>query len=72
MFTRDPKSSARMAQTPGVPADRVYTDHHEMAERETAREDGVDVVAVVTPNDTHFEIASAFLRFGISVVCESP
>ncbi len=27
---------------------------------------------MVTPNDTHFEIAKAFLEAGISVVCEKP
>ena len=36
------------------------------------RPDGVEVVTVATPNDSHFSIASAFLRKGISVVCEKP
>jgi predicted dehydrogenase len=42
-----------------------------MAEREAARDDGVDVVAVVTPNDSHYVIARAFLDAGISVACEN-
>ena len=67
IFGRDPASSAEFAQSLGV--ERVYTDYREMAERETGR---LDVVAVVTPNDTHFEIAKAFLEAGISVVCEKP
>jgi predicted dehydrogenase len=37
----------------------------------TEREDDLDVVAVVIPNNTHFEIASAFLEKG-TVVCEKP
>jgi predicted dehydrogenase len=72
IFARDPQTSAAMAQSLGVPADRTYVDYRQMAEREAARADGVDVVAVVTPNDTHFEIARAFLEAGISVVCEKP
>jgi predicted dehydrogenase len=70
IFGRDRASSAEFAQSIGV--ERVYDDYREMAEREAARDDGVDVVAVVTPNDSHYEIARAFLEAGISVVCEKP
>jgi predicted dehydrogenase len=67
IFGRDPASSAEFAQSLGV--ERVYNDYQEMAEQEGGR---LDVVAVVTPNNTHFEIAKAFLEAGISVVCEKP
>ena len=70
IFGRDPAESAEFAKSLGV--ERVYDDYREMAEREADRDDGVDVVAVVTPNDTHYEIAKAFLEKGISVVCEKP
>jgi predicted dehydrogenase len=72
VFGQNPRASARMARQLGVPEDRAYRDYVEMAERESARADGVDVVTVATPNDSHFAIASAFLRKGISVVCEKP
>jgi predicted dehydrogenase len=72
VFGQHTDASAQMAQRLGVPADRVYRDYIEMAERESTREDGVDVVTVATPNDSHFAIASTFLRRGISVVCEKP
>ena len=72
VFGQNPDASAQMARRLGVPADRVYRDYAEMADRESARPDGVDVVIVATPNDSHFAIASAFLRNGISVVCEKP
>ncbi len=55
-----------------VPAYRTYRDYVEMADRESARADGVDVVTVARPNDSHFAIASEFLRRGVSVVCEKP
>src|SRR5258705_4494538 len=70
IFGRDPAASAEFAQRLGV--ERVYDDHREMANQEANRDDGVDVVAVVTPNDTHYEIAKTFLEAGISVVCEKP
>src|SRR5262249_40842629 len=69
VFGQDPAASARTAEQLGLPADRVYRDYVEMADRESTRPDGVDVVTVATPNDSHFAIASAFLRKGISVVC---
>ncbi len=72
VFGQNPEASARMAERLRVPADRVYPDYVEMADRESKRPDGVDVVTVATPNDSHFSIASAFLRKGISVVCEKP
>jgi predicted dehydrogenase len=70
IFGRDAGVSRGFAETLGV--ERVYSDYRQIAEQEAARDDGVDVVAVVTPNDTHFEIARTFLENGISVVCEKP
>ena len=67
IFGRNHEASAQFADELGV--ERVYRDHREMVEKEAGR---LDVVAVVTPNDTHFEIAKAFLEAGISVVCEKP
>lgn len=72
VFGQNAGASARMAEHLGVPADRVYRDFVEMADREAARTDGVDVVTVATPNDSHFSIAAEFLSRGISVVCEKP
>jgi predicted dehydrogenase len=67
IFGRNAAASAEFAQSLGV--ERVYHDYRQMAEQEAGR---LDLVAVVTPNDTHFEIARAFLEAGISVVCEKP
>ena len=51
---------------------RCYADYREMAQTEAAREDGIDVVAVVTPNHLHAPVASAFLEAGIHVICDKP
>jgi predicted dehydrogenase len=66
VFARDPRASRTFADTIGVT--RTYDDYRQMAEQE----DGLDVVAVVTPNDTHYEITKAFLEKGVAVVCEKP
>ena len=51
---------------------RLYRDFHEMAKQEASRDDGIDFVVIVTPNNSHFEIAKAFLEAGIHVVCDKP
>lgn len=51
---------------------RAYGSFQEMAEAESKREDGIDVVAIVTPNSTHHAIAKAFLAAGIHVICDKP
>jgi predicted dehydrogenase len=56
----------------GVDADRVYADITEMAEREAARDDGVEAVAIVTPNHLHLPVAKEFLARGIHVICDKP
>ncbi|MCP2049231.1 UNVERIFIED_ORG: putative dehydrogenase [Paenarthrobacter nicotinovorans] len=72
IFGRESSSSRAIGASLGVTAERNYGDAREMAVAEAARADGVDVVVVATPNDSHFEIARAFLGNGISVVCEKP
>ena len=51
---------------------RCYGDFAEMASREKRRKDGVDAVAIVTPNHVHFPAAKAFLQRGIHVICDKP
>lgn len=60
------------AEVYGVDKERVYLDYKEMAQKEAAREDGIDFVAIVTPNFLHYEMSKAFLEAGINVVCEKP
>ena len=55
-----------------IAAERSYADYGDMARKEAAREDGIDAVAIVTPNHLHGRIATAFLDAGIDVVCDKP
>ena len=52
--------------------DRIYTDYRVMAEREAARPDGIDAVAITTPNNSHHAIACAFMEKGIDVISDKP
>jgi predicted dehydrogenase len=52
--------------------DRIYDDFAAMAAAERARDDGIDLVAVVTPNRVHHAAAKAFLDAGIHVLCDKP
>jgi predicted dehydrogenase len=56
----------------GLQGDRAYDDFAAMAAAEAAREDGVEAVAIVTPNHLHVPVATAFLRAGIHVICDKP
>ena len=56
----------------GLTPDRCYDNYQQLLELEAAREDGVEVVSVATPNGTHFEITRAALNAGIHVICEKP
>lgn len=56
----------------GLDPERCYDNYQQLLEREAAREDGVEVVSVATPNGTHYEITRAALLAGIHVICEKP
>jgi len=51
---------------------RAYGSFDEMARAEADRDDGIDVVSIVTPNHLHVPAARAFLNAGIDVICDKP
>ncbi|CAN5276466.1 Gfo/Idh/MocA family oxidoreductase [soil metagenome] len=56
----------------GIDRDRAYGDYEEMARAEAKRKDGIEAVAIVTPNHMHAGPAKAFLKAGIHVICDKP
>jgi predicted dehydrogenase len=56
----------------GLAKDRSYGDFATMAKAEAARADGIEVVAIVTPNHLHAPVAEAFLKAAIHVICDKP
>jgi predicted dehydrogenase len=71
-FSSDPQRAASSAADLGIAPDRAYADYAEMAKAEALREDGIDAVAIVTPNHLHASVATAFLKAGIPVICDKP
>ncbi|WP_457579813.1 Gfo/Idh/MocA family protein [Ensifer canadensis] len=51
---------------------RVYSDFKQMAIREAKLKDGIEAVAIVTPNHVHYAAAKEFLKRGIHVICDKP
>ena len=71
-FSRTPEKTKEQGEALGLDPERCYANYKEMAAAEPAREDGIDFVVIVTPNNTHYEIAKAFLEAGIHVACDKP
>ena len=69
-------STAEKAETSakeiGLDLNRSYPDYKTMALEESKREDGIDVVSIVTPNHMHAGPAIEFLNKGIHVICDKP
>jgi len=71
-LSSDSARAAASAAELGIAADRSYESFEDMAMMEAAREDGIEVATIVTPNHLHFPAASAMLRAGIHVICDKP
>jgi predicted dehydrogenase len=71
-FSSDPQRAAYSAAELGIAPDRAYADYAEMAKAEALRADGIDAVAIVTPNHLHAAVATAFIKAGIPVICDKP
>src|SRR5450755_378325 len=67
-----PKKAIASALEIGIAPDRAYGSFEEMAKAEAKRADGIEVVAIVTPNFMHAGPAKAFLKAGIHVICDKP
>lgn len=71
-FDIDAARGRRYALAHGVAEDRAYANVQELIDRERRRDDPVQMVCVLTPNNTHFEIARSLLQAGFHVLCEKP
>lgn len=71
-LSSDPERARLSGEDLLIDPDRAYGDFREMAQREAQREDGIDAVAIVTPNHAHAAAAEAFLAAGIHVICDKP
>ena len=67
-----PEKAMRSGAALGLDPKRTYGTFQEMASRERRLKDGIEAVAIVTPNHMHAPAAAAFLKAGIHVICDKP
>jgi predicted dehydrogenase len=72
VFSSDAARSRAAGPAMGFDPARSYGSVEEMLERERERPDGVEAVAIMTPNDTHYPFSVAALDAGFDVVCDKP
>jgi predicted dehydrogenase len=71
-FSQSAERSRAAACTYRIDPARAYADYRQMIEAERKRPDGVDFVAIVTPNHLHLPVATAALEAGIPVMSDKP
>ncbi|MGA0540660.1 Gfo/Idh/MocA family protein [Neotabrizicola sp. VNH66] len=71
-LSSDPERARASGADLGLDPARSYDDFRTMAQREVRRKDGVEAVAIVTPNHMHAAPAIEFLKRGIHVICDKP
>ncbi|QDL55661.1 Gfo/Idh/MocA family protein [Rhodoferax aquaticus] len=71
-LSSDPDKSRAAGADLGLPADRSYGTAYALMEAEAMRADGADVVAIMTPNDSHHPYAMHALKLGFDVICDKP
>jgi predicted dehydrogenase len=72
VLSSDPERSRAAGIEIGLAPDRAHGDAIEMLDAEAARADGAEVVAIMTPNDSHHDLAVAALDRGFDVICDKP
>jgi predicted dehydrogenase len=71
-LSSDPARSQSAGVGIGLAPDRAYGDALQLFNGEAGRGDAADVVAIMTPNDSHYSYASAALDRGFDVICDKP
>jgi len=71
-LSSDPERSRSAGIDIGIAPERCYPSGRILIEVESRRVDGAEVVAIMTPNDSHFEFAMQALGRGLDVICDKP
>lgn len=70
VVSADPERSRQGGRAIGLP--RPYGAVEEMLAVERERADGIEAVAIMTPNDRHYAECTAALAAGLDVICDKP
>ena len=71
-FDIDVERGKKFGESLGLEPDRIYTDHRKMVQSESELCEGIQVVGIMTPNNTHYEIAKSFIEAGVHLILEKP
>lgn len=71
-LSSDAERSIAAGRALGLQPDRCYGDGLELLDGEASRSDGADVVAIMTPNNSHHAYAIGALSRGFDVVIDKP
>ena len=72
VLSSNPNRSRAAGRALGWAPERAYGDGDAMLAGEIARPDGVDLVAIMTPNDSHYPLAGRWIDAGRDVICDKP
>lgn len=70
VLSSNPERSIESAAQLGI--SRGYASPEDMIKAEAKRDDRVDVIAIMTPNNSHYEIACLAIEHGFHIMCEKP
>ena len=72
VFSRNAKLSINFGKSLGISKDRCYSNFKEMALKESKRNDGIQVVSIMTPPSSHQIIAEKFIEKNIHIISDKP
>ena len=72
VFSRNSKLSICFGKNLGISKDRCYSNFKEMALKESKRNDGIQVVSIMTPPSSHQIIAEKFIEKNINIISDKP
>ncbi|MDC7241126.1 MAG: Gfo/Idh/MocA family oxidoreductase [Spirochaetales bacterium] len=68
----NPERALEGGRNLGLAEERIFSDGLKMIDAESRREDGAEVIAIMTPNDSHLLFSKAALKAGMDVICDKP
>ncbi|MCB1758418.1 MAG: Gfo/Idh/MocA family oxidoreductase [Gammaproteobacteria bacterium] len=72
VLSSNPEKSVAAGGAIGLSPERAYPDMASLLAAEKRRDDAIDAVAIMTPNDSHHAYAMAAMDAGYHVICDKP
>jgi len=72
VLSSHPERARAAGRAIGLAEDRAYGTAEAMFAGEAARADGMEVVAIMTPNDSHYALSVAAIEHRLDVICDKP